>query len=201
MISFLSPSNTSHLFPYQIIYINITYSIVNLTTFEENTTNRKNIYIYIQRQQLLKVYVTFHKYSYIYSSPSRLKFYLVVVLTYKGNNECQNLFSNEWLWIVYFGLGIHIMCYPTTVQTLTPNVRVQNHLLQKNSKFFLMLSKTIINVNIIIKFPHISQSICPCFIIAPTCTTVRGITLINNILCKIKLDHFINKYVFQTTLT
>jgi hypothetical protein len=70
---------------------NTTYPIVNLTTFEKTQQIEK---IYIQRQQLLKVYFTFHRHSYIYSSPSRLRFYLVVVLTYKGNHECQNLFSN-----------------------------------------------------------------------------------------------------------
>jgi hypothetical protein len=65
-----------------------------LSTWQHLKKTQQIEKIYIQRQQLLKVYVTFHRYSYIYSSPSRLKFYLVVVLTYKGNNECQNLFSN-----------------------------------------------------------------------------------------------------------
>ncbi len=55
--------------------------------------------------------------------------------------------------------------------------------LQKNQKYILMLSKPMINVNIIIKFPRVSHLVCPCFIIAPTCTIVRGITLIINILC------------------
>jgi hypothetical protein len=47
-----------------------------------------------------------------------------------------------------------MVCYPTITQTLTPNVIIQNHFLQKKySKNILMLSKAMINVNIIIKFP------------------------------------------------
>jgi hypothetical protein len=130
-----------------------------------------------------------------------LGFYLVVVLTYKGNHECENLFSRHW--ILYFGWGIHIVCYPTTAQTLTPNVRVQNHFLWKTyPKNIWRLSKPMINANIIIKSPHVSHLVCPCFIIAPTCTIVRWITLINNIPCQIKLTILlINMYSKLLDLT
>jgi hypothetical protein len=123
MMSLLSPSNTSHLFPYHIIHINTTlHFIIKLTTFEKNTTN---IYIYIQRQQRLKAYVTFHTYSYIYSSHSKLRFYLVVVLTYKGNHEVPKLFKlkilNIILWMGYpYGVLPHnhtnldTKCYGST---------------------------------------------------------------------------------------
>jgi hypothetical protein len=51
-----------------------------LTTWQHLKKTQQIEKIYIQRQQLLKVYVTFHRYSHIYSSPSKLRFYLVVVL-------------------------------------------------------------------------------------------------------------------------
>jgi hypothetical protein len=98
-------------------------------------------------------------------------------------------------------MGYPMVCYPTKTQTLTPNVRVQNHFLQKNyPKYILMFSKAMIDMNIIIKFLHVSHLVCPCFIITPIFTVVKRIPLINNILGQTKLDHFINKYVFQTTL-
>jgi hypothetical protein len=88
--------DTNHVITFSIKhlpFISLFYHIL-LSTWQHLKTTRQIKNIYIQRQQLLKVYVTFHRYSYKYSSPSRLRFYLVVVLTHKGNHECQNLFSN-----------------------------------------------------------------------------------------------------------
>ncbi len=81
-------------FPFISLSNYFTIQHIILSTWQHLKKTQQIEKIYIQRQQLLKVYVTFHRYNYIYSSPSRLRFYLVVVLTYKGNNECQNLFSN-----------------------------------------------------------------------------------------------------------
>ncbi len=93
------------------------------------------------------------------------------------------------------------MGYPYSVLPHNRTNLDTNIFCKKNLKYILMLSKPMNNMNIIIKFPNVSHLVCPCFIIAPTCTIVRGTTLMNNILCQIKLNHFINKYVFQTTLT
>ncbi len=102
----------------------------------------------------MKAYVTFHRYSYICSSFSKLRLYLVVVLTYKGNHEVSKLVFKLKILNIIFWMGYPYVCYPTTTQTLTPNVMVKNHFLQKKyRKNILMLSKVMTNVNIIIKFP------------------------------------------------
>jgi len=83
------------------LFISIQHILLSTSQhFEKHNKLKKK---FIQKQQLLKTYFTFHRYSYKYSSFFRLKFYLVVVWTYKGNHECQNFFSNKRHWILYFG--------------------------------------------------------------------------------------------------